>query len=88
MQRLEVSGAVRPIYGSLGVKRLKNVNEQRFDERCPKSDCRLFSLFLIFTRVREIAKSDYYLSHVCLSVWNNSVLTGRIFFKFDIYWYF
>jgi len=26
MQRLEVSGAVRPIYGSLGVKRLKEVN--------------------------------------------------------------
>ena len=25
MQRLEVSGAVRPIYGSLGVKRLRNV---------------------------------------------------------------
>ena len=24
MQRLEVSGAVRPIYGSLGVKRLTN----------------------------------------------------------------
>jgi len=24
MQRLEVSGAVRPIYGSLGVKRLIN----------------------------------------------------------------
>ena len=24
MQRLEVSGAVRPIYGSLGVKRLSN----------------------------------------------------------------
>ena len=24
MQRLEVSGAVRPIYGSLGVKRLRN----------------------------------------------------------------
>ena len=24
MQRLEVSGAVRPIYGSLGVKRLNN----------------------------------------------------------------
>ena len=24
MQRLEVSGAVRPIYGSLGVKRLMN----------------------------------------------------------------
>ena len=26
MQRLEVSGAVRPIYGSLGVKWLKPVN--------------------------------------------------------------
>jgi len=26
MQRLEVSGAVRPIYGSLGVKRLKILN--------------------------------------------------------------
>jgi len=25
MQRLEVSGAVRPIYGSLGVKRLRNM---------------------------------------------------------------
>ena len=25
MQRLEVSGAVRPIYGSLGVKRLKTI---------------------------------------------------------------
>jgi len=25
MQRLEVSGAVRPIYGSLGVKRLRSL---------------------------------------------------------------
>ena len=25
MQRLEVSGAVRPVYGSLGVKRLINL---------------------------------------------------------------
>ena len=25
MQRLEVSGAVRPVYGSLGVKRLTNM---------------------------------------------------------------
>jgi len=25
MERLEVSGAVRPIYGSLGIKRLKTV---------------------------------------------------------------
>jgi len=28
MQRLEVSGEVRPIYGSLGVKRLKGVNQE------------------------------------------------------------
>ena len=30
MQRLEVSGAVRPIYGSLGVKRLTNVMHKIF----------------------------------------------------------
>ena len=41
MQRLEVSGAVRPIYGSLGVKRLSAI---------------------------VIAKSDYQLRHVSLSV--------------------
>ena len=29
MQRLEVSGAVRPIYGSLGVKRLKEWNSDK-----------------------------------------------------------
>jgi len=29
MQRLEVRGAVRPIYGSLGVKRLKIVFKRR-----------------------------------------------------------
>jgi len=29
MQRLEVSGAVRPIYGSLGFKRLNVTREQR-----------------------------------------------------------
>jgi replication-associated recombination protein RarA len=28
MQRLEVSGAVRPIYGSLGVKRLSEINSK------------------------------------------------------------
>ena len=29
MQRLEVSGAVRPIYGSLGVKRLSKVRGKK-----------------------------------------------------------
>ena len=31
MQRLEVSGAVRPIYGSLGVKRLIEMSKKPFD---------------------------------------------------------
>jgi len=31
MQRLEVSGAVRPIYGSLGVKSLRNNRKEDFD---------------------------------------------------------
>jgi len=39
MQRLEVSGAVRPIYGSLGVKRLislmPNQTSQSFDWSYP-----------------------------------------------------
>ena len=30
MQRLEVSGAVRPLYGSLGVKGLKEREERSF----------------------------------------------------------
>ena len=36
MQRLEVSGAVRPIYGSLGFKRLKIVVDKwhSISERC------------------------------------------------------
>jgi hypothetical protein len=42
----------------------------------------------IFRRVGKIAKSDPYLRHVCppvcLSAWNDSTLTGRIFMKFDI----
>jgi hypothetical protein len=41
----------------------------------------------IFRRVRKIAKSDYQLRHVCLSVCplgKNSALTERIFKKFDI----
>jgi len=36
---------------------------------------------LDFRHVCEIAKSDYLL-HVCLSAWNNSAPTGRIFMKF------
>ena len=46
-----------------------------------------------FRRVRKVAKSDYYLRRVCLSVclpvrpsaWNNSALIERILIKFDIW---
>jgi len=49
------------------------------------------SVFLI-RRSREIAKSDYGLHHVCLSLclsihpfaWTNSAPTGQIFTRFDI----
>ena len=35
MQRLEVSGAVQPIYGSLGMKRLDyQTNKVRLDYQC------------------------------------------------------
>ena len=37
MQRLEVSGAVRPIYGSLGVKRLRRAKLSRCT-RCRGQD--------------------------------------------------
>jgi len=36
MQRLEVSGAVGLIYGSLGVKRLKYITERLSDYRRPQ----------------------------------------------------
>ena len=37
MQRLEVSGAVRPIYGSLGIKRLMNsVHSNHNDNRAER----------------------------------------------------
>ena len=38
MQRLEVSGVVRPIYGSLGVKRLKEITHTKFN----------LNLFIVF----------------------------------------
>ena len=45
MQRLEVSGAVRPLYGSLGVKGLIVKHESRLDVR--KTQCSGFSIFFI-----------------------------------------
>ena len=42
-------------------------------------------LIVHFKRVRRIAKSDSQLRHVCLSAWNSSAPTGRIFMKFGIW---
>ena len=41
MQRLEVSGAVRPIYGSLGVKRLNDAPTRTYSELIFHAVCRL-----------------------------------------------
>jgi len=41
-----------------------------------------------FRRVRKMAKSDYWRRHICLSECNNSVPTGRIIVKFDIWVFF
>ena len=45
-----------------------------------------FSCLLVcsFRGVRKIAKSDYNLRYVCLSAWNNSAPTVRIFMRYDI----
>ena len=37
MQRLEVRGAVRPIYGSLGVKRLRKLEDTDTERRSTRS---------------------------------------------------
>jgi len=39
MQRLEVSGALRPLYGSLGVKGLLSSAKQEADKDCHLLDC-------------------------------------------------
>jgi hypothetical protein len=57
--------------------------------------CGCLSGLLIFTCLRKIAKSDYWLRHICLSVcpsfrlsaWN-SAATGRVFITFYIRGFF
>ena len=39
MQRLEVSGAVRPVYGSLGVKRLRDSSRETLVVRRNRTSC-------------------------------------------------
>ena len=47
MQRLEVSGAVRLIYGSLGVKRLRRI-EQDVIKNVSLSSCKVTFIFVKF----------------------------------------
>ena len=49
MQRLEVSGGVRPIYGSLGVKRLTSGDKQRTYRKCYGP--RTVTKFLLFWHI-------------------------------------
>jgi hypothetical protein len=51
---------------------------------CLKIGSRPKWYILIFLRVGKIAKSDYYLLHVCTSSRSNSAVTERIFMKCDI----
>ena len=59
MQRLEVSGAVRPIYGSLGVKRLTNISTNKY---CKFT---LFVRMLVYTKQFIIQYVRY--EHKCRS---------------------
>jgi len=38
----------------------------------------------VFSPLREISKSGFSVRRACLSAWNNSAPSGRIFMKFDI----
>jgi hypothetical protein len=72
------------------------INQERPGERQPSLErqCYVTPSYdgTMLRCVRKIAKSDYQFRHVCLSVcppaWNNSVPTGRIFTKSDIWVFF
>ena len=65
MQRLEVSGAVRPIYGSLGVKRLSTSRTQHtfvIGKRHPTSGRKTFThtgLFELIVGVLTTCHTQY-----------------------------
>ena len=103
MQRLEVSGAVRPIYGSLGVRRLRTEGKAIFSDTAllqflviyllsqlhPKS--RFAELFLsAFAKLRKATVS--FVMSVCPSVHPSTSTTrpstGRIGTKFCILIFF
>ena len=63
MQRLEVSGAERPIYGSLGVKRLIGENGQTITK---KDDGRVFNWILPALTTVKVSFYIYKLIDICI----------------------
>jgi hypothetical protein len=60
-----------------------------FRVRSATSPSNFISAVSVFTRYhKKNSKSGYLLRHACLSAWNNSAPTGRIFMKFDIWGFF
>ena len=85
MQRLEVSGAVRPIYGSLGVKWLIwIVLTQRYYQLAHSSSGGGGRGGLGEMEKLRNATITFVVS-VCQSVWNNAVSTEGIFMKCAIW---
>ena len=81
MQRLEVSGAVRPIYGSLGVKRLiRKKKKKKVNKTCTKYQKQ------IYIKSREMSQATNVMIHLGSNVqqflkWNKIIkryLTQRI----------
>ena len=83
MQRLEVSGAVRPIYGSLGVKRLRGW-VLRFWQQChwiPRS----FGMWRCVTGqvIADVSKEPAAFSLKCWGPWRTgSCLLGVVWTRF------
>jgi len=57
MQRLEVSGAVRPIYGSLGVKRLRKIKTRR-----------IYNIYLVLFRLLGLNNRNLFWSDLTDSI--------------------
>ena len=60
MQSLEVSGAVRPVYGSLGVKRLNKQVTSSLHAAVVKADDRCTPLDLVRANANELATDEEY----------------------------
>ena len=75
MQRLEVSGAVRPIYGSLGVKRLTAILYRlavNFTQNIPH----LLQFLTFLFRAQKIPQTKYSNKHLCHMSRETCVIRG------------